>query len=313
MVGGGSTGTGIVTTAGALAAVPGHLYVAAIASKSSNTVTSVTGLGLSWTRVRNQCGARSQTGVEVWVGSGTPSAGSVTATFQSAPTNAVLLAARYSGADPANPIGHVVSGNTLGTNGVCSGGTDNGSFSFNLTTAEGSLVLGAVAARSKTLTPGAGSTKRGQIFQGADTGSMATVSIMDKTATGASTVIDGTFNGSVDWAVIGVEILPQVLVTKTTVVATASHATVLHVFPNPFTRGTWIEYDLPSPTQVEAAVYNARGQRVRTLAAERQVPGRWRLYWDGRSDQGTGVAAGIYFLRAQFGDITQTRKVVLQR
>jgi len=311
VVGGGSTAASTVTTAGALAAVAGHLYVAAITSKSSTLVTAVNGLGLTWTRVRNQCGARGQTGIEVWVGHGTPNAGGVTATFQNAPTNAAILVARYSGADPANPIGHVVSGNTLGTNGVCSGGTDNGSFTFNLTTGEGSLVFGAVASRSKTLTPGAGATKRSQIFQGADSGSMATVSIMDKTAVGASTVVDGTFNGSVDWAVAGVEILPQILVTKTTVAAVAT--TGLRIFPNPFSRGTWIEYDLASPSAVDATVYNARGQRVRKLAAEQQVPGRWRLYWDGRNEQGTGVAAGVYFLRIQLGNALHTRKVVLQR
>jgi len=70
---------------------------------------------------------------------------------------------------------------------------------------------------------------------------------------------------------------------------------------------------LQAATAVEAVVYNARGQQVRTLAAETKVAGRWRLYWDGRNDQGAAVAAGMYFLRTRLGDALHTRKIVMQR
>ena len=142
------------------------------------------------------------------MGRGTPVSGTVGATLQSAATNAVILVARYSGADLTNPVGNVLSGNDLGLSGACSGGVDTGSFTFDLTTTSGNAVFGAVAARSRTLTPGAGYAKRGDIFQGVDSGSMAGVSIMDRTASAATTPVDGTVGSPTDWAVVALEVRP---------------------------------------------------------------------------------------------------------
>ena len=318
---GGSTGTATVTTSAALAAVTGHLYVAAIAAKSSPTVTGVSGLGLAWTRVRAQCGGRAQTGVEVWIGRGTPTAGTVTATLQSAATNAVIQVTRYSGVDPTNPVGNVLSGNTLGLNGACSGGVDGASYAFDLSTSPGSLALAAVVSRSKTLTPGAGYALRGQIFQGADAGSMASVATIDKTAAAATTVVDGTFNSTTDWAVVAVEIRPQptaeqaALASRQDAPDTAAlrppGAVTVRIHPNPFTQGTSIDCELPTEAHADASVYSVRGQRVRTLASGRRAAGSWPLHWDGRSDRGDGLGAGIYFLHLRIAGVDHEYKLVL--
>ena len=297
----------------------GHLYLAAIATKSSGTVTGVSGLGLAWTRVRAQCGGRAQTGVEVWVGSGTPTSGTVSATLQAAAVNAVIMVARYSGADPAGPLGNIVSGNELGVNGACSGGVDNASFAFDLNTTQGNLVFGAVASRAKTLTPGTGYVKRGQVFQGADASSMASASIMDRTAPAGATRVDGTFNSTTDWAVVAVEIRPRAATAQASLGDAISSGAVaarelapgtLSIYPNPFGAGIWIECAVPSETRAEAAVYSVRGQRVRTLAAGRRQAGTWRLYWDGKNDLGRDTDRGIYFLRLRLGDVLSTRKIV---
>ena len=316
---GGSTGLASVATAGALTGVSGHLYLAAIATKSSGTVTGVSGLGLAWTRVRAQCGGRAQTGVEVWVGSGTPTSGTVSATLQAAAVNAVIMVARYSGADPAGPLGNIVSGNELGMNGACSGGVDNAGFTFDLATSTGNLVFGAVASRAKTLTPGTGYVKRGQVFQGADASSMASASIMDRTAPAGATRVDGTFNSTTDWAVVAVEIRPRAATAQASLGDAISSGAVatrelapgtLSIYPNPFGTGIWIECAVPSETRAEAAVYSVRGQRVRTLAAGRRQAGTWRLYWDGKNDLGRETDRGIYFLRMRLGDVLSTRKIV---
>ena len=55
-------------------------------------------------------------------------------------------------------------------------------------------------------------------------------------------------------------------------------------------RGAWVEYELPSDAPVEAVIYGVRGERVRTLASERQVAGRWRLYY-GTADSRLAVAS----------------------
>ena len=92
---------------------------------------------------------------------------SVRATLTAAPLNAVIVVSRYSGVNAASPIGDVVSANTLGVNGRCSGGTDSDSYSVELTTTEAnSLAYGAVAIRLKGHTTGAGYTEQAQVAQG---------------------------------------------------------------------------------------------------------------------------------------------------
>ena len=48
---------------------------------------------------------------------------------------------------------------------------------------------------------------------------------------------------------------------------------------------------------MELAIYNVRGQRVRTLAQGVQAAGRYQIVWDGRSDTGAALASGVYLSR----------------
>jgi hypothetical protein len=71
-----------------------------------------------------------------------------------------------------------------------------------------SLRFGAVAIRNKTHTPGAGYTERAEIATGSG-GNKAGAAVEDKAApTAGSGPVNGTLSGTVDWAVIGVEIKP---------------------------------------------------------------------------------------------------------
>ncbi|MFQ5946682.1 MAG: Ig-like domain-containing protein, partial [Anaerolineae bacterium] len=199
-----------VTTAGSLTGVSGDLYLAAVSMKPYREVTDVSGLGLSWTEGRGQCAGRNQTGVAVWWALGVPTGdGPVTATLAGTPKNAVIAVSRYSGVDPAMPVGNVVSANTNGTEGACSGGSDNAAYSLTLdTTVDGAVVYGAAAPRHKTHTPGAGYTERAEIHYGSG-GSVAGMAVEDRVvATASPVVVDGAFGGSVDWAVVGLEITP---------------------------------------------------------------------------------------------------------
>jgi VCBS repeat-containing protein len=206
---GGASSSTTVSTASNVNGVSGRIYLAAIASKNYTSVANVTGLGITWTRVIAQCAGRNQTGVEVWVAHGSPLvSGIVTATLSTAPSNAVIAVTSYSGADVANPIGSVISGNTKGLNGTCSGGSDKNSYSFNITTTQdGSMVYGAIAMRSVPHTPGSGYIERVEIFHGGSGGSAAGLAVVDKTVAVAGAVtLNGTFNNNVDWAVAGIEL-----------------------------------------------------------------------------------------------------------
>jgi hypothetical protein len=206
--GGASSNSNTVTTSAALSGVSGNLYLAAISTKKNVMVNDVSGLGLNWTLVQAQCSGRDQTGVEVWMAQGSPTGDDfVTATLASTPANAVIAVSRYSGVDGNNPIGNTVSGNTNGANGACSGGSDNGAYSLDLTTTvDGAVVYGAIALRNKSHTPGADYVERVEIQQGSG-GDTAAVAVEDRTVASASTVtIDGSFSSSVDWSVVGLEI-----------------------------------------------------------------------------------------------------------
>jgi len=322
---GGSSSSTTVTTSTSLTGVSGHLYLAAIAKKANVAVTSVSGLGLSWTLVRAQCAGRNQTGVEVWMAQGTPSgSGTVTATLASAPGNAVIAVSRYSGVDPASPIGNIISGNTLGASGACSGGTDNNSYSFNLTTTvNGAFVYGAAAMRDKLHTPGAGYTERAEIAQGATTGSKASVAVQDQSIASAGTVtVNGTFSGSVDWAIVAVEIKPQSMGKRNAFAANENTALPSGFqlepnYPNPFNPSTVINFSLPEASRVTVNVYNDAGQLVRKLVDNEMAAGRHSAHWNGRNHSGKIAAAGIYLYQiiARGGDgnmiFTQTRRMTL--
>lgn len=206
---GGSASSGTVSLSTPITLVNGDLYLAAISFKNYTTVESVAGLNLAWALVMEQCSGRSQTGVSVWMARGNPGGdGIVTATLTSAPTNAVIAVSRYSGVHNSTPLGTVISGNTNGLNGDCANGTDVSTYDLDFnTTQQGSVIFGAVAMRNKTHTPGSGYTERVETGYGSG-GNMAGLATVDREVANPALVsLNGSFNGSVDWAVVGVELI----------------------------------------------------------------------------------------------------------
>jgi hypothetical protein len=205
-LGAGATSSAVVTVP-AVGGPGASLYLAAVATKPLRSVVSVSGLGLGWTRVREQCAGRNQTGIEVWVAYGSAVTGPVTATLASAPSNALLEVTRYAGVDPAGPIGSIVSGNTNGVSGLCAGGVDGLAYSLPITTGvNGAWLYAAVSQRATTHTPGAGFTERRDALQGTG-GTRVGIAVEDRTvATAGASAINGTFSKTVDWAAVGLEI-----------------------------------------------------------------------------------------------------------
>jgi C1A family cysteine protease len=68
-------------------------------------------------------------------------------------------------------------------------------------------------------------------------------------------------------------------------------------YPNPFNPSTTIEYTLPQQARVHLAVYNLRGQSVKTLVTEEQSVGVYTVPWRGEDDSGASVSSGVYFYR----------------
>jgi hypothetical protein len=85
-------------------------------------------------------------------------------------------------------------------------------------------------------------------------------------------------------------------------------------YPNPFNAGTVIRFDAPEAIDVELAIYNVLGQKVRTIFSGRCVQGMNRFVWnDGRSDDGSPIASGVYFYRLNTPTVTLTSKLAYIR
>ena len=83
-------------------------------------------------------------------------------------------------------------------------------------------------------------------------------------------------------------------------------------FPNPFNPATTIQYALPEAADVELTVYNVLGQPVRTLVAEHQSAGRYKVEWDATNDSGHSLSSGMYFYRLQAGgEFHEVKKMLL--
>jgi hypothetical protein len=83
--------------------------------------------------------------------------------------------------------------------------------------------------------------------------------------------------------------------------------------PNPFNPSTTIHFDLPEPIAVKLAIYNIKGELVRTLVDERMTAGAKTVDWDGKNNLGSDVASGIYFYRIMTNAYVESRKMILIR
>jgi len=82
--------------------------------------------------------------------------------------------------------------------------------------------------------------------------------------------------------------------------------------PNPFRPSTTIRFDLPQRAAVSLRIYDVAGRLVRNLVAGGTLEaGRHEAAWNGQSESGRRVSAGLYFYRLQAGAFSETRRMVL--
>jgi hypothetical protein len=83
--------------------------------------------------------------------------------------------------------------------------------------------------------------------------------------------------------------------------------------PNPANPVTSVTLSLAASDRVDAAIFDPRGRRVRTLAAGTLAAGSHALVWDGRDTHGRAAASGVYVVRVVASGQTATRKIALTR
>ncbi len=80
-------------------------------------------------------------------------------------------------------------------------------------------------------------------------------------------------------------------------------------YPNPFNPGTVISYRLSVASEVQLVVYNALGQKVRTLVSERQKAGKYSVRFNAAD-----LPSGFYIYRLNTGTgFSQNKKMLLIR
>ena len=85
----------------------------------------------------------------------------------------------------------------------------------------------------------------------------------------------------------------------------------ISAYPNPFKKVINIDYVLIFKGQVTMDIFNVRGQLVKTLSTEYNVPGTYTVMWNGSDEHGDLVANGIYFCRMRVGNKIKTTKLIL--
>ncbi len=81
--------------------------------------------------------------------------------------------------------------------------------------------------------------------------------------------------------------------------------------PNPFNPSTEIRFTVPTAGQVDLAVYDLTGRRLRTLVAASLPAGEHAARWDGDDENGVPLASGLYLYRLTAGGQSQMRKMML--
>ena len=85
-------------------------------------------------------------------------------------------------------------------------------------------------------------------------------------------------------------------------------------YPNPFNPSTQILFDVPEGAElVRLNIYNILGKKVSTLLNNVMSPGKHKIEWNAKDNEGNPVASGIYFYELSSSSFTARKKMLLIR
>ena len=79
-------------------------------------------------------------------------------------------------------------------------------------------------------------------------------------------------------------------------------------YPNPFNPNTSINFGLPSNSNVKIDIYNAIGQKVKTVLNKKMFAGHHSITFDG-----SALSSGLYFYKITAGNFVQVKKMLLMK
>ncbi len=83
------------------------------------------------------------------------------------------------------------------------------------------------------------------------------------------------------------------------------------IYPNPFNPATNINYSVKHEGLVEIAVFNLKGQKVKTLVSKVSDAGDFSISWHGDTDNAEDTSSGVYFIRMNTENHVETRKIIM--
>lgn len=189
-----------------------QLYILGVAVDGLNTVSTVTGGGLTWTKSKEQCGSKDSTFCSFWTAFGSPVSSFTITIIPSATTSVSAGVLRYSGADSATPFEDVVGENINGEEGGCTGGTNNNSVQTTTTSGQdASVYVMASSTVVRTITTAhSGSIERATANAGS--GATATRIYLHDIASDTETInMLHSLNNLTSWAAAALVIIPAVV------------------------------------------------------------------------------------------------------
>lgn len=82
-------------------------------------------------------------------------------------------------------------------------------------------------------------------------------------------------------------------------------------YPNPFNPSTNISFSIAQKSNVVLEIYNAIGEKVKTLIDQNYSVGNYSAVWNARDDFGNKVNSGIYIYRLVSDNFVDTKRMVL--
>jgi hypothetical protein len=85
----------------------------------------------------------------------------------------------------------------------------------------------------------------------------------------------------------------------------------LSAYPNPFNPSSVISYSLPKTGFADLALYNIKGQLVKTLLSEIAPAGSHTIRFNALDNDGKNIASGVYLMRLKHPNGTITKKITV--
>jgi hypothetical protein len=98
-------------------------------------------------------------------------------------------------------------------------------------------------------------------------------------------------------------------INHTTEFENSETAIRINAYPNPFSSSATITYSIPKTEKLTLKIYDLMGRSIKTLVNGEVTTGSYTIQWNLNDEKGRMVGSGIYFLRMQTVNYSETQKI----